>query len=254
MKPERRRDRIVEVVRERERITVEALAEMFGASRETIRRDLGALAEAGRIRKVHGGGARLDGPREGPFAERLGQAVLQKRAVAAAAAALFNAGDTILLDVGTTTLMFAEALGGRADLTIITNGLEIARVLADRGARVFVVGGEYRPETGEMVGVLAVEQIGRFYAAHAVITVGALSVRGAMDFQLEEAEVARAMIAQARLVTVIADSSKLDREALFQVCPLEAVGRLVVDQAPAGGLARALAAAGVEIIVAGPQK
>lgn len=254
MKPGQRREQIVALVRERERVTVDELAALLGGSRETIRRDLGALADRGRLRKIHGGAMLPDSLHEGRFADRLVEAVAEKRLVAAAAAALFEPGTTIFIDVGTTTLMFAEALVGRADLTIITNGLEIARVLAGSGNKIFVIGGEFAADTAEMVGALAVEQIGRFYAAHAVITVGGLSERGAMDFQLEEAQVARAMIAQARLVTIIADTSKLQREALFQVCPLDAIDRLVVDRPPAPDFVRALEKAGVELIIAKEEK
>jgi DeoR family glycerol-3-phosphate regulon repressor len=252
MKPELRRERIVDRVRERERVSVEELAEWLGSSRETIRRDLTTLADLGRVRKYHGGATLAEVRREDRFAQRLVDAVHEKRAVAVAAAALFPRGSTIFVDVGTTTLMFADALAGREDLTVITNGIDIARKLAFSGVKVFIVGGEFNPETAESVGTLALEQIGRFYASDAVITVAGLNASGAMDFQLDEAQIARAMIAQARVLTVIADGSKLGRDALFQVCPLEAVDRLVVDRAPDAPLAEALATAGVKVILADP--
>lgn len=80
-----------------------------------------------------------------------------------------------------------------------------------------------------------------------MITVGALNGDGAMDFSIEEAEIARAMIAQARQLTVIADSSKLGRRALFQVFPLSRINRLVVDRKPTGELWEALQQARVEV-------
>jgi DeoR family glycerol-3-phosphate regulon repressor len=252
MKPDHRRERIVEMVRERARITVEDLAELLGSSRETIRRDLSQLADDGRLRKFHGGATLPEPHREGPFADRMAESVREKRAVAAAAASLFPPGSTLFIDVGTTTQMFAEALAGRPELTVITNGVAIAKILGESGTKVFGIGGEYRADTGEMLGALAVEQIGRFYATHAVITVGGLSQRGAMDFELDEAQIARAMITQARVITVIADSTKLQRDALFQVCPLDSIDRLVVDRQPDADLTQALEAAGVEIIIATP--
>jgi DeoR family glycerol-3-phosphate regulon repressor len=133
---------------------------------------------------------------------------------------------------------------------VITNGIEIARRLARTGVKVFVVGGELNLETAAAAGPIAVEQIGRFYASDAVISVAGLSARGAMDFQLDEAQIARAMIAQARALTVIADGSKLDRDALFQVCPLEAIDRLIVDRPPAAPLAALLQSAGVQVLLA----
>jgi DeoR family glycerol-3-phosphate regulon repressor len=249
-----RRERILERVRESERVTVSELAGWLRSSHETIRRDLSYLAEIGRIRKFHGGAALADIHREGPLAVRLGQFAREKRIVAAAAAEMFAPGSSLFIDVGSTTLLFAEALSVRRDLTVITNGLDIARQFSGSGIKVFLTGGELKPETAELVGTFAIEQIGRFFASDAVLTVAGLNVRGAMDFQLDEAQVARAMVAQAGSVTVLADGSKLGRDALFQVCPLEAIDRLIVDRAPERSLADALAAARVDVIVAKPPR
>lgn len=252
MRPQWRRERILERVRESERVTVGELADWLRSSHETIRRDLSYLAATGRIRKFHGGAALANIHREGPLAARLGEFAREKRAVAAAAAELFAPGSSLFIDVGSTTLLFAEALCVRQDLTVITNGLDIARKFSGAGIKVFLTGGEFKPATAELVGTLAIEQIGRFFASDAVLTVAGLNARGAMDFQLDEAQVARAMVAQARAVTVIADGSKLGRDALFQVCPLDAIDRLIVDCPPERALADALAVARVEVIVAKP--
>jgi DeoR/GlpR family transcriptional regulator of sugar metabolism len=84
-----------------------------------------------------------------------------------------------------------------------------------------------------------------------VLTIGALNVvRGAMDYDMGETDVARAMIKQARKLTVLADRSKLGRTALFEVCPPEAIDRLITDVQPEGPLLDALLAAGVEILTA----
>ena len=82
-----------------------------------------------------------------------------------------------------------------------------------------------------------------------MITVGAIDATGAMDYELREAEIARAMIAQARRVTVIADETKLNRTALFRVCQLNQIHRLVVNSYPEPHLAEVLTAAGIEILV-----
>jgi DeoR family glycerol-3-phosphate regulon repressor len=98
---------------------------------------------------------------------------------------------------------------------------------------------------------LAVEQIRSLKADHVVLTIGAMDESGkCMDFNADEAFVARAMIASARQLTVLADASKLGRHALFQVCEAPAIDRLVTDRPPPRPLAEALKAAGVEVIVA----
>jgi DeoR family glycerol-3-phosphate regulon repressor len=128
----------------------------------------------------------------------------------------------------------------------------IAQIMTRRrnGNRAFMIGGEYSDEAAVNLGALAVRQVTQFHAIHAVITVGALEVEGAMDFTLEEAEIAHAMIAQARELTVVADSSKLEKAGLFRVCRLDAIDRIVTDARPKGALAEALAAAEVEVLIA----
>jgi DeoR/GlpR family transcriptional regulator of sugar metabolism len=256
MRPTIRRERIEQVVRERERVTVDALAELLGTSRETIRRDLTDLAERGRVRKIHGG-ATMSEPKvpdtdfEGSFQGRLLENADAKRAIARRAIQLFQPGDTLFVDTGTTTLWFAEELAAAAGLTVITNSAAIA-ALAARGASnaTYLVGGEYKADGTENLGPLAVEQIGHFHAIHAVLAVGSIESVGILDFDVREADVARAMIAQARSVTVLADASKFHRGGLIKVAGLDAVARIVTEAAPPDEIAVALSDAGAEVILA----
>lgn len=252
MRPEERRTRIVDLVRERERVSVDALAEELDASRETIRRDLTDLAERGALRKFHGGAMMPDLPREGAFQTRMSESLREKRSVAHAAAALFQRGDTLLIDTGSTTILFAEELSRCPPMTIVTNSFAIAQIMGrpEVDHKVFILGGEFNSEVGESLGAITVEQISLYHTDHAVITVGGIDRGGMMDFSIEEARVARAMIAQARTLTVVADSSKFERTALFQVCALDEVDRLVVDKVPTGALSAALEAARVEVVLA----
>ncbi|WP_409561104.1 DeoR/GlpR family DNA-binding transcription regulator [Hyphomicrobium sp. MC8b] len=256
MRPTIRRERIEQVVRERERVTVDALAELLGTSRETIRRDLTDLAERGRVRKIHGG-ATISEPRlpdadiEGSFQGRLLENADAKRTVARRAIQLFQPGDTLFVDTGTTTLWFAEELSTATGLTIITNSAAIA-ALAARGpsSSTFLIGGEYRADGTENLGPLAVEQISQFHAVHAVLAVGSIETVGILDYDVREADVARAMIAQAKSVTVLADATKFGRGGLIKVAPLDAVSRVVTEAEPPDDIAAALKDAGAEIIVA----
>jgi DeoR family glycerol-3-phosphate regulon repressor len=253
MKPLERREQIVRLVRENSRVSVEDLAVMLGASKETVRRDLSGLAEEGRIRKVHGSAVLPEATSENSFDIRMNESAPHKKRIAKRAAQLFKPGDSLFIDTGTTTLMFAEALAESTGLTVITNSASIARVMGQgRGKnKVFLLGGEYREESSQNLGSFVLEQISRFRADHAVLTVGAISQFGAMDFALEESDVARAMVAHARSVTVLADSSKLGREALFPWSPLAGLDRLVTDQLPEGSaLTNALGVARVEVILA----
>jgi DeoR family glycerol-3-phosphate regulon repressor len=174
-------------------------------------------------------------------------------AIARRAAALFEPGDSLLIDAGTTTAYFAQALGRIGSFAVITNSVAVAAELwnAPNRADVYLLGGRYSGDGQEVLGPLAVEQIRSLNADHAVLTIGAMDASGkCMDFNADEAFIARAMIASARQLTVLADGSKLGRHALFQVCDASSIDRLVTDRPPARPLADALKAAGVEVIVA----
>lgn len=246
-----RRQHILEWLRLKRRVTVGWLAEHTGASQETIRRDLSSLAGEGLVEKFHGGAAVPGNPAyENAFATRMYEHAEAKAAIAARAAELFEPGDSLLVDTGTTTLLFARALAERRGLTVITNCLRIAQTLGESENRVFLIGGEYEADAQEAVGTFALDQIARFNAGHAVITAGALDADGVMDFSLAEADVARAMIAQAGTVTVLADAGKLGRRALFKVMPLAGIDRLILDAPPPADLALALKEAGVALYIA----
>lgn len=255
MKPEERRERIAALVREASRMSVEDLASLLDTSRETVRRDLALLSEQGVLRKVHGGAVPAQTALESPLGDRRATARAEKIAIAKAAAALFEPGDSLLVDAGSTTVYFAEALGRVGVFTVITTCVLVASELwaAPNRSEVYLTGGRYFGEGHEVLGPLVVEQIQRLHADHAVLAIGAIDGRGEfMDFNPDEAFVARAMIASARHTTVLADSSKLNRHALFKVCEASQVDRLVTDRLPDPALVNLLESAGVEIIVAEP--
>lgn len=248
---------IVDLVRQREKVSVDFLSTTLKASRETIRRDLSELATKGHVRKYHGGAVLPDltpaeALKESPFRARMAHFLPQKRAIAQRAAELLSAGDSVFIDTGSTTIVFAEALAAVPGLSIVTNAMPVAQAISAGcgNSKIFLLGGELREQEMQCVGPFAIEQIHQFHAQHAFLTAGAVSEQGIMDFNIEETEIARAMVAQSTQITILADSSKLAKVALFRVCELDQVDRLVTDAAPDDRLARALADAGVEVIVA----
>ncbi len=226
-----RRDEILLRAQSGHKLEVEALALEFGTSRETIRRDLAALDRQGLVRRVHGGATlSLPGEGEGPFRDRMGSQVAAKRAIARHVAAGLVPGDSLFIDTGSTTLFLAEEIAQRKGLIVITNSGDIAALCQKgQGNRVVLIGGEFRGPGRETLGPLAVAQIGQLRAARAVLTVASVTARGVFDFDPQEAEIARAMIAQADEVTVLADASKMGRSGVFEVCPMAKLGRIVTD-------------------------
>lgn len=253
MKIKERQSRIVSLIREKERMSVEELAGLLDISRETIRRDLTDLANSDKVRKVHGGATLPHHIGESSFQQRMSQNAEAKARVAKVAATLFGAGETIFVDTGSTTLYFAERLSEISGLTIVTNSTMIARTVSgsDTGNQAFLLGGEFSFDNSQTVGTMVASQIRSFRAHHAVLTIGALDGRtGAMDYNIEEAQIARAMVEQSRSVTILMDGSKFNQLASFEVCPLARIDRLVCDCPPPDALGEALQAGGVQVILA----
>lgn len=250
MRPQERQAQIIDTVRIHGKAKVEELARMFSTSVETIRRDLVTLDRRGKIEKVHGGAIPPRFVSESPFRERMQTNGLAKRQLARKALELVIPGETLMIDTGSTTLVFAEELAQIDDLTVITNSTAIARVVAsgNASAQVILLGGNYREDNRQTCGIMAIEQLNRFNANKAILTVGAINAdNGVMDYDLEEALMGRAMLRQARLGVVLADSSKFGVSAPHIVAPLDGIGALVCEQPPAAALGGALKRARVEV-------
>jgi DeoR family glycerol-3-phosphate regulon repressor len=255
MKPVVRQAKIANIIRQQNRVTVNELAQFLEISKETIRRDLTALAKAGKIQKFHGGAFLPSTSGEGPFRERMGENVMAKIQIATEAVKLVRPGETLFIDTGSTSLYFAEKLAEVSDLTVITNSAEIARIisLSSRGSQAFLVGGKFIGGNRQTAGSLAISQIQFFRAHHAVLTISAMdSQTGAMDFSIEEAQIAQAMIDQSQSLTIIADHSKFGRIASFKVCDLEQIRNLVCDQMPPEKIKSVLLKSKVNIINVAP--
>jgi DeoR family glycerol-3-phosphate regulon repressor len=252
--PEKRKSSILSIVNGSGQASISDLADRLGISHETVRRDLTALEERGLLRKVHGGAARLQVGLEAEFSRRLNQNRDGKQMIARAAAGCFQPGDSLFIDAGTTTALFAEELAHVPGLTVITNSVEVAmRLWTQRPNRpdIHILGGRYEGDVSEVLGPIAIDQIGQFRADYAVLTVGAIDESGGvMDFNTDEASIARAMIRNARNLVVLADHSKLDRTALVHVCALKVVTTLITDLPLPEPLAVAFASAGVKVVVA----
>lgn len=233
MKPEHRQERIRELVGRDGEARVDALADAFGVSAETIRRDLARLAREGIIQKVHGGARPLRLFAEGSRVERAREGAEAKARIARRIAQIVEPGETLFMDTGTTTLACADALAGCDGLTVITNSVEIAqRIGRNPTCSVFLLGGAFRAGDAETVGPLVIEQVRHFQADRAILGIAGLDAEaGATNSIFDEAQVARAMIARAGSTVVLAHGDKLGRRAAFRVCPLPEIELLVCDRA-----------------------
>jgi len=226
---EERRARLLEILRQRGRMEVLALAQMFGVSEHTIRRDLNQLHAQGVLQKTHGGAVMLDSARLG-FEGRSTLLEQAKVGIGKAAAALIEPGSTVILDAGSTTLALARALTVRP-LSVVTNSLDIA-VLFDRDPAVQLVltGGTWAPDARSLRGAAARELLALCRADWAVLGACALDVRaGVTASDEDDAAIKRAMVAAASRTMVLADHSKQGSVAPFHVAAWGQVSLFMTD-------------------------
>ncbi len=251
---EERRIRILQLIRERKKVTVHELCQSLQASPATVRGDLRDLDRAGMLVRTHGGA--LEKSRtsfEQVSSKRSTENMEAKRAIAVRARSLVEDGDTILLDTGTTTLEVAYLLKSCDRLTVVTNDLEIARVLEDAvGVQVVLLGGILRPGYRCTVGPVSIRMAQDLRVDKALMATNGLSLEsGATTPDLQQAEIKRAMIAIARKVIFLCDSSKIGRESFARFAGLEQMDVLITERLADEDRQR-FEEHDIEVIVAGP--
>ena len=205
------------------------IAQRFGVSEDTARRDLRELAKGGDCRRVYGGAV---APNGGALKERNNHLRDEKRRLAHCAAKLIRSGQTLFIDSGSTNIAIAQAIAGDLELTVATNSLGVAVALADHPkVKLVMLGGAYNRELGICSGEDTLSSIGKIYADVLFLgSCGVDSVHGATAFNSAEAEVKRAMAKNCAQIVVAATSEKLATAASFHVVGPKLIHHLVVNR------------------------
>jgi DeoR family transcriptional regulator, fructose operon transcriptional repressor len=253
MYAEERQSQILEAARGQGRVDNLELAQRFGVTPETIRRDLRTLERHGVLRRVHGGAIPVERISFEPaVAER--SLVQQDEKVRIAEAALAEVPDegAVLFDSGTTTAQLAERLPAERELTVITNSLSIGLSLAmRRRITVLTLGGRVRGRTFAAVDAWALRALDDLYVDVAFIGTNGLSVeRGLTTPDPAEAEVKRRMIERSRRAVVLADHTKWGADHLVRFAEIDAVDLVVTDHGVDLSLLAAVRAAGPMVVAA----
>ena len=228
-----RRKRILELLAQNGQVTVTELSELLNATQTTIRTDLDTMAAENRLVRIPGGAIAIPAqPVQTPVQEAAPDALAaQKRAIAAKVLSHIQDGDTLFLNSGSTTLRVAEALCARKRLCVVTNSIRAAEVLAGYPeTHVVLLGGEINAIYGFTFGDDAVQQLGRYQPAWAILSVdGVNAVQGITTYHAEEAMVNRIMIQQAHQVIVAADRRKVGRAGFTGICRLDDRFTVITD-------------------------
>lgn len=254
MYAEERQQAITTLIGHRGRVSVAELADQYGVTTETVRRDLAILDRLGLIRRVHGGavGAGALTTIELGTAERDNTRAAEKDRIAVLAQRFLPAaGGSVLFDAGTTTARVAAELPTDLELVAVTNSLPIAtRLTGFAGVRVHLLGGRVRGVTQAAVGAETLRVLGELRVDVAFVGTNALTVRhGLSTPDPEEAAVKRAMIAAADRVVVVADGGKVGREDFVRFGSTDDIDVLVTDTDIPATAHADLVAAGIEVVL-----
>jgi DeoR family glycerol-3-phosphate regulon repressor len=251
MTPNPRQSLLLDEVRTRGSMSVEALAERLAVTLQTVRRDVKLLADAGLLARFHGGVRVPSSTTEN--IEYLQRQLLNEHAkqrIARAVAAAVPAGCSLIINIGTTTEAIARELLHHRGLRVITNNLNVAAILSGNPeCEVIVAGGIVRSRDRGIVGELTVDFIQQFKVDIGLIGISGIEADGTLrDFDYREVKVARAIIEHSREVWVAADQSKFNRPAMVELARFDQIDMLFTDAAPPPPFPALLAEAGVNCV------
>jgi DeoR family fructose operon transcriptional repressor len=247
--PERHRA-ILDTARDAGRVEVKSLALLFDVTPETIRRDLTALESRGLLLRAHGGAIPIERSTiEATVEEREQEHIDEKDRIARLALTELTANMSIILDSGTTTIRLAQLLPSDLNLTVVTNSMTIAAVLAGRPSiNLHVLGGHVRENTHAAVGPWAWDALAGLSVDLAFIGANGVTVdRGLTTPDVDEARVKSAFVDKGRRVVALADHSKFGREDFAVITPLHEVDAIITDTGIDSEMAADLVALGIEV-------
>jgi DeoR family glycerol-3-phosphate regulon repressor len=245
---------IVALAKSEGRVSVEGLADRFGVTPQTIRKDLNDLCERGVLQRYHGGAILASGTANLGYEARRKLATEEKRRIGLKAASLIPDSSSLLINIGTTTEQVAAALRSKHGLLVITNNMNVANILQGyEQIEIIVAGGVVRHLDGGVVGEAAVDFIRQFKVDYAVIGTSAIDEDGTLlDFDYREVKVAQAIMNCARRSILVADRMKFDRTAPVRIGHISQLDYFVTDAQPPQRLCDLCRDSEVAIEIAGP--
>lgn len=229
-----RHDQLLMLISERGYMNIDELASLLDVSTQTVRRDIRKLSEQGLITRHHGGAGRASSVVNTAFEQREVSLTEEKKAIAEAVADYIPDGSTVFITIGTTVEQVARALLNHNHLRIITNSLRVAHILYNNPRfEVMIPGGTLRPNNSGIIGPSASAFVAGFRADYLVTSVGAIDSDGAMlEFDVNEANVVRTMMAHSRSILLAADHTKYHASAAVEIGNVSQVAALFTDEMP----------------------
>ncbi len=256
MKNSVREREILNLLADRDQVSVSELAEHLGVSEATVRRDLQTMEEQGLLQRIHGGATRVGIGRHEPFfQDKMAQNRQAKESIARKALELIEENDHIYLDGGSTVLCLARLLDQFRSLTIVTNSLMVAAELMETTHDLILVGGQFRSLSRTLVGPLTQPIIEALHVDKAFMgTMGFTAEDGMTTTDFNEAFTKERIMERAGQVVLLADSSKLGKTSFVRSGRAADVDILITDKVPSEEFMEAMRRVHVKVILAGAEQ
>lgn len=247
-----RQTAIMNILNRTKSIRISDIVDRFSVSNETARRDLETLQDQKLIKRIYGGAILIEPEvSEQQYNARLVQSHRQKVCIGRAAAELVNPGETIILDIGTTTLEIARHLKHLSNITVLTNSLPILNELANTQISLFALGGRLNADELSMHGQLTIDALQHFYVDKAFIGAGGVTLDGGIsDYNSEPAHVRQAIMKRSNQTILVADSGKFGTNAFAVVCGVSELDMVVSDDMLPQSFQDALLKMNIKVILA----
>lgn len=247
-----RKNEILSHMRLEGKATVDELADHFNVTVQTIRRDLSELEEEGKISRVHGGAVIKSGVTNIEYEERRNLFANEKERIAKKLSEFIPNDVSLFLNIGTTTEAVARELLNHSNLTVVTNNMNVATILAaNESCEIIVSGGVLRRSDGGLVGDITTQMIEQFKVDIAIIGASALDKEDGdlLDFDLREVRVSKSIIRHSRKTFLVTDHSKFERTAPVRIASFSQLNSIFTDKAFDEALQKKCDEWGVSVIV-----
>ncbi|MCZ4281523.1 DeoR family transcriptional regulator [Kiloniella laminariae] len=246
----RRQRQILKLAKDQGFVSIDAMAQDFAVTTQTIRRDINELCEAKFLNRFHGGASFSSSVLNLDYNQRKTINAEEKEGIAQLVAQEIPDNASLFINMGTTNESVAQALMRHSGLRVITNSLSVAHIMSSNPSfEVIVAGGVVRSLDRSIIGEATIDFFRQFRADYGVIAVGGIDEDGSLlDYNYGGVRVSQAIIENARHTLLVADSSKFGRNALVRLGHLSQIDTLVTDCLPKGPLAAVVKSLEIEVL------
>lgn len=249
---EERKQMILNLLQETEKVTVAYLSELFNVSGATIRSDLRDLENEKLLLRTHGGAMRISKSAFEIEPQKRGEATECKEAIAREAVKFIDDGDTIAVDTGSTCYAFAKHLGNKKDLRVVTNDLSIAALLDQfEDVTVYFIGGVIRKHYNCTIGSFGTAPFQDLVVDKAIMGTNSFTLaKGATTPDVGQAEMKKLLVSISDKVFILGSSDKIGRNSFVTFAESNQIDVIITDGAISKAYKESIEDSGIELVIA----